>query len=220
MQFGSLITFAINVFEKREREFFADFKTHVITTFTLESTVRQATSYRDVFEQIGQEKHWDHTNYFPLIEILEHFIGEEVTDRCKDYQHAFTAYHHAAQRISHTLRKTDLRELKSQDAPLDLSISEIEMKLYPHRVTDRTMTYINSVWDSLADFFQLPAVETVVERMPSVDSEVDCFRATLPPKSTREPKIHCTSALRNFMEKEDVKEMSINSHNSQHVFTR
>ena len=216
VKFGALITFAIRILEKREEKCFEDFKSHVITVFSLDSAILEAKSYRQVFNQIGHEKKWDCVNYVPLLEILSHFIGEESEGMCSDYQHAVTAYHYATEKLTQTMSRTNLTKMCHENEPLDLTVREIEMKLHPHKVSERSLSYIYSVWDSMSLFFSIPAVKTVVDCMPSVDTEADCLCATLPPR-TSEPLIgQDEQSWKKFMEENNIMEILLDSG---HVFT-
>ena len=214
-KFSALITFAIRFLEKKEEKCFEDFKSYVITFFELDSAVLMATSYRQVFNQIGHEKKWNYTNFSPLLEILGHFIGEESEAICSDYQEAVKAYY-ATQKLTETISRTDLSKMSRENEPLDLTVHEIQMKLHPHKVSKRSMSYIHSVWDSMSCFFSIPSVEQVVYRMPSLDTEADCLCATLPPR-TREPLMgQDKRSWRTFMKENDIKEISFDSG---HVYT-
>ena len=206
-KFSELITFAIRILERRGEVFFKDFKSYVITYFSLDSKILEATGYRQVFDQISHENRWDYMNYFPLLEILNHFLPDEADEMCLDYQHAVNAYH-ATEKMTESLSRTDLAKLCHEDQPLDIPIHEIHMKLYPHKVSRRSMSYIHSVWDSMSQFLSIPSVETVIDSMPRADTEADCLSATLPPQTRmrREERF-----WREFMKQYDIMEISFDN---------
>ena len=115
-------------------------------------------------------------NYLPLIEILSHFIKEESADMCSDYEHAVNA----TEKLTKTLSTSNLTRMCKKEDPLDLNVHEIHMKLHPHKVTDRSLTYIHAIWDSLSSHLCIPGIKAVIDAMPSVDAEADCLCATLP----------------------------------------
>ena len=184
-KFAALITFATDTLETNGA---SNFQTHVISCFSLDDRILQATSYREVVNLIGQEKKWDYKK-FPLLDLLSHFIDEESSERCHDYQEAVTAYH-ATEKLAETISSHDLMSLKEcpecNKKHQDLNFHEIHFKLHPHRVTEKSLGYVRSLWESMSHYFSLPSLKTVFGRMPSVDAEADCLCATLPPQAHME----------------------------------
>ena len=214
-KFSALITFTIRFLEKKEEKCFEDFKSYVITFFELDSAVLIATSYRQVFNLISHEKKWDCVNFSPLLEVLGHFIGEESEAICCDYQEAVKAYY-ATRKLTETISRTDLTKMSHENEPLDLTVHEIEMKLHPHKVSERSLSYIHSVWDSMSSFFSIPSVKTVVNCMPSSDAEADCLCATLTRKTSEPLMGQGKKSWKKFMKENDITEISFDSG---HVFT-
>ena len=202
-KFSALITFAIHILETTKGERFEEFKSYIITYFSLNSIILDATSYRRVFNQISHEKKWDYMNFIPLLEILGHFIQEETERMCHDYEEAVKGYY-ATEKCAAMVAKTNQTKMPHTNEPLDVTVHEIQMKLHPHKVSDKSHSYIQSVWDSMSKFFSIPSVKTVVDSMPSLDTEVDCLCATLPQK-TSEPLIgQSEESWKKFMEKHSI----------------
>ena len=205
-KFSALITFAIQELQKREEKHFEEFKTYVITYFEFDSTILKATTYHQVFNQIGHEKKWDYMNFLPLLEILRHFIGEESEAKCSDYQEAVKAYY-ATEELTKTMSRTDLTKMCHENEAQEVTVHEIQMKLHPHKVSERSLSYVYSVWDAMSCFFSIPSIKTIVDCMPSVDTEADCLCATLSP--TRGQLLRQSEqALKNLMEEHSIVNIS------------
>ena len=209
-KFSALITFAVRFLENKEEKCFLDFKTFVITFFELEPTILKATTYREVFNQIGHEKKWDYMNFLPLLEILGNFIGEESEPICSDYQEAVKAYY-ATKKLTETMSRTDLTKMCNENEAMEVTVHEIEMKLHPHKVSERSLSYIYSMWDSMSCFFSIPSVKTVVESMPSLNTEADYLCATLPSGATEPLVGQSDQSLKKFMKKNNIMQISFDS---------
>ena len=214
-KFSALVTFAIHILETKKEKRFEEFKSYVITFFSLNLTILGATSYRQVFNQINHEKKWDYMNFIPLLEILRHFIGEETEEMCRDYHEVVKAYY-ATEKLTQTVSKNNLTKMCHKNEPLDVTVHEIEMKLHPHKVSDGSLSYIHSVWDSMSDFFSIPSVKTVVDFMPSLDTEADCLCATLPDRTSEPLMGQGEQSWKKFMERNNIVEISFDSG---HIYT-
>ena len=206
-KFSHLINFAIGIFEKRGERYFKDFKTYIITFFSLDSNILVANSYRQVFDQVGSENKWD---YLPLLEILEHFIGQETEDRRTDYQHAVTAYH-ATEKLTETMSRSNQTRMHHETAEVDVTAHEIQMKLHPHKVSERSLSYIRAVWDSMSHFLSIPSVKTVIDRMhmPPLDTEADYLCAKLPSETSESLMEQGEQSWKNFMKTNNIMKISL-----------
>lgn len=103
-KFASLIYFSVSELEKKREIKFLNFRTYVISFFSLGDYILEADNYRQVFDFIGHEKKWDYMNFFPLLELLEEFVGDETRERCREYECAVNAYF-TTKRLSETMSK-------------------------------------------------------------------------------------------------------------------
>ena len=207
-EFSALITFAIRVLERKGDGQFKEFKSYIITYFSLDSTILRATGYREVFDQISQEDKWNYLDFEPLFVILGHFIGKESEEMCSDYRDAIKAYY-ATKKLTKIMSETELTKRCHEDEPLEVTVHEIQMKLHPHKVTERSLSYIHSVWDSVSCFFSLPSLTRVV--MLSLDTEADYLCATLPPKTSNPLLGQGEQSWKEFMRKNNIMEMSLDN---------
>ena len=186
-KFASLVYFSVKELEKKRDVNFLDFQTYVIYCFSLGDHVLELTNYREVFNIIGHERKWDSMNYFPLLELLKEFIDHETEEKRHEYQEAVSAYY-ATRRLSETMSKNNLIEkhiCEQADLP-PTNYHEICIKLHPHRVTEKSLNYVQDLWASVSRYFSLPSVKTVLEHIPSHDAMADCVCATLPSQANEE----------------------------------
>ena len=209
-KFSVLITSAINILETKGKECFQDFKSYVIQFFSLDSSILAATGYREVFNLIAFEKKWDYMEFEPLLEILRYFIEDESKKMCSDYKDAVKAYY-ATKTLTENLSRTDLTKMTPENETLNVGVHEIEMKVHPHKVSEKSVSYIQQVWDSVSTFFVLPSVKTVVKSMPSMDTEADCLCVTLPPRTNEQLIGQDKKSWEEFMKKNDITEISFGS---------
>ena len=209
-KFSALITFAIRTLEEKGGSFFEEFKSYIIAYFPHNSVILRASKYRQIFDQICHENKWNYMTYLPLFEILKHFIGEESEDKRSDYQHAVTAYH-TAKSLTETMSRTNLTKICRENEPLCVTVHEIQMKLHPHKISKRSLSYVEAVWDSMSEFLSIPPVKTVVDCMPSFDTETeteaDYISATLPPRTSESLVGQGEQSWKTFMEENKIKEI-------------
>jgi hypothetical protein len=212
-KFSALVTFAIRVLEKKGEQQFEDFKSYIVSYFSADRSVLEASNYRQVFDQISQENQWDFMHYSDLLEVLRHFISDEAEDKCCDYQHAVTA-HYATGKLTETMSRKDLTKLcPAQENSSNLSVHELHMKLHPHKVSDRSLTYIHSIWDSMSDYFSIPSVKTIVDHMhmPPMDTEADTLCATMPSVASEPLMSQNKQSWKKFMEENNITEISFDT---------
>ena len=207
-KFSALVAFAAETLDKKGKDF-QNFKTYVITYFSLGRHILNATNYREVFNIIGQENKWDYLNYFPLLELLNQFIKDESREMCDNYQHAVTA-HLATERITETMSSHNLTKM-CHDCGQDPSFHEINMKLHPHRVTEQSLTYVHDIWESLSRYFSIPSLKAVLGHIPSMDAEADCLCATLPPQACVELSTEDELTWKTFMKANNIAEISFDN---------
>jgi hypothetical protein len=194
-KFASLVYFAVDEIERKSEVKFMNFRTYVITTFVLGDCVLEANCYRQVFDYMGQEKKWDYMNFSPLLELLEEFIDDETRERRYEYLDAFNAFS-VTKKITETMSKRDLTKMPQEYEQLEYHHNYREMciKLHPHKVTERSLTFVNELWEAMSRHFSIPSVRTVLQSMPSLDAEADCISATL--------SSHTHRGLKKMMERD------------------
>ena len=201
-KFCSLITFAL---EAEGDKNFPNFKTFAISYFNLHERILEASTYRQVFNLIGQEKKWDYKNYTPLIEFLNQFLEHQSSDKCHDYEEAFAAYYHATRKLTETMLHNNLTKMCCEDEQHTFSNPNFHMKLHPHKMSENSMSYVCHLWSSMSRYFSLPSVKTVIDYMPTTaDAEVDCLCATFHTDASKTLR-HSEESWKRFMAENSIK---------------
>ena len=207
-KFCSLITFAVDTLEAEGDENFPKFKTFAISYFDLQERILETSTYRQVFDLIGQEKKWDYKNYTPLMAFLDQFLEHKSSARCHDYQEAFTAYNHATKKLTETMSHNNLTKMchTQERHSSDINLHEIHMKLHPHKISDNSRSYILGLWSSMSRYLSLPSVKTILDHMPTtLDVEVDCLCATFHTQSSEQLMTFTEESWKKFMAENNIK---------------
>ena len=133
---------------------------------TIVTTVlKSAASLEEIFCALSEHGLWDYLNYYLLQSIIEAFANDdhELNGMMEQYQQDLTG-HILTQRIQTYLDATHHQHLNatsdSDKSPVTLQpkhelFKKLSVKIDAN-VSDRSLSYVNDLWRSLANQFALP----------------------------------------------------------------
>jgi len=147
----------------------------------------------EIFRAITKNGLWDCVNHFPLIQIIEEFACEDMqlSESIKQYEEARSGYM-LCTKISDYIGMaavSDSSDIDS-DEQLEGEAAKYDPRYYRKlslkvkaEVTEKSMQYVNRLWESLASHYQLPSRATILDSVRD-----DCILVTwlVPTKHTLE----------------------------------
>jgi len=133
------------------------------------TVVESSKSLEEIFRALSKYRLWDYLNYFLLQSIIEEFANDdnELNDMMEQYQQDLTGYV-LALRIQEYLDATQptvaTRDSENSGDEIVLTVPpQQKHKLFKKlsvkidaNVTDHSLSYVTSLWQSLAKQFVLP----------------------------------------------------------------
>ena len=177
-KFSTLVTKSCKRLQSRETDI-DEVQTFLIVMFSSPSSrdgsdmvttvVESTKSLEDIFRALSKYRLWDYLNYFLLQSIIEEFASDDnaLNDMMEQYQQDLTGYV-LALRIqeyldaTHPIVATSDSE-NSGDEIVPSVLPQQKRKLFKKlsvkidaNVTDHSLSYVASLWQSLAKQFVLP----------------------------------------------------------------
>ena len=138
--------------------------------------IESANSLDEIFHELSKHGLWNYLNYYLLESIINKFAQKdnELKRMMEEYKHYLTG-HILTQKIEtylnathyeHTMTDSD----KSADEIISTLPPEQKSKLFKELttkcdsmvVTDHTLSYVNTLWQSLAQQFELPQLTLIL----------------------------------------------------------
>ena len=168
-KFAGLLTDACERLQKRKINM-DGFRLFLVSLFSPGDCIPESSDLPQIFEVITRNGLWDYSHYSPLEQIVEKFAAddEDMKTRIKSYKNDLTGFK-ASTKI---LKFIPLVESESSFDDSDTEepkqakydrryYRKLSMKLR-ERITDHTLVYIESLWESFADCF-LPPLTAMFE---------------------------------------------------------
>ena len=152
-----------------------------------ECYIPEAPDLTKLFNAITQAKLWRYDHYAPLKELAEQFLpdDEQIKKHISDYQIHLSRFF-ATTKIIDFINLSELEELEddSQEsfAPEKYKkhYCKLKVKLKVKNITELTLNYVNTLWQSFMEEFGLPSLTacTVIDKI--VDGSLVIFWLILP----------------------------------------
>ena len=135
--------------------------------------ISEAPDLTKLFNIITQAKLWSYDNYVPLQELAEQFLpdDEQIRKHISDYRNQLAGFC-TTTKIIDFVNLSKLEE--SEDDPQQPFSPgkykkyywklKIKLKL-DKRITELTLSYVNKLWQSLAEEFDLPSLTAVLDKI-------------------------------------------------------
>ena len=136
-------------------------------------SISEAPDLTKLFNIITQAKLWSYDNYVPLQELAEQFLpdDEQIRKHISDYRNQLAGFC-TTTKIIDFVNLSKLEE--SEDDPQQPFSPEKYKKYYrklkiklklDKRITELTLSYVNKLWQSLAEEFDRPSLTAVLDKI-------------------------------------------------------
>ena len=180
-KFSTLVTRSCKRLQNRETDV-DEVQTFLIVMFsspnsrdgsdTVTTVVESTKSLEEIFRALSKYRLWDYLNYFLLQSIIEEFANDdgELNDMMEQYQQDLTGYV-LALRIQEYLDTTHPIVATSDGENSGDEIAPALQQWQKHKlfkklsvkidanITDHSLNYVTSLWQSLAKQFVLPDLQ-------------------------------------------------------------
>ena len=169
-QFASLVLKVRSAMEAQQVKM-SDAHQFLMTSFQ-GCCIPEAPDLTKLFNTITQAKLWSYDHYVPLQELAEQFLpnDEQIRKHISDYRIHLSGFF-ATTKIIDFINLSELEELEDDSeepfAPEKYKkhYRKLKVKLKVKNITELTLGYMNTLWQSFADEFGLPSLTAVIDKI-------------------------------------------------------
>ena len=135
-----------------------DLRMFLISCFPPESIPKSADVH-EIFEAITSNKLWDSWNYLPLKKIVEEFAADdqELVSLIDAYKQDLKSYKVSTKLIDRiSVAKSDYKPEEKHEKSGREYYQEISVKLGETTVAERTLEYVDVLWNEIVTIYDLP----------------------------------------------------------------
>ena len=150
----------------------SDVHQFLVASFQGDSDIPEASDLTKLFNVITVAKLWRYDHYVPLQELAEQFLpdDEQVKKHIADYRNRLAGFC-TTTKIVDFINLSELEE--SEDDPQQPFSPEkykkyyrqLKIKLKVKKITELTLGYVNTLWESFAEEFGLPSLTAVIDKI-------------------------------------------------------
>ena len=115
-------------------------------------------NFSDIYEMFGYNKLWDYWNYLPLKKFVEKFVADdtEVTSLFEAYKQDLKSYKVSTKLIDRiSVAESDYKPERKREKSGREYYQEISVKLGETTVADRSLEYIDDLWNEIVAIYDL-----------------------------------------------------------------
>ena len=159
----------------------------LIRYFRCDSWAQKFSDLDELFDAVSVAKLWNYDHYGPLEEVTEQLLPNDVSVKklMSEYKNRLNGYY-TATKISDFIKDSKLED-SEQDPQQPLPVNTFTLKDYrklkitlklDRKVSAMTLTYVDELWRSLAEEFDLPSLTAVIHSI--VDGSLEITWLVLP----------------------------------------
>ena len=185
--FATLVRKVVSKLEKRDINM-RDFRLYVVNLFPPGDVIMDAVGVADIFEIISRHRLWDYTHCTPIEEIVGEFGGDDLELRgwIGDYKAELAGFKATTKIVDFIKACSDEEEIADSDQSIRHDMArydkrycrKLTIKLRA-KVTEKSLSYIDEFWRSIADHFFLPCLSVLLDNIQKGCIEVTWCVPTL-----------------------------------------
>lgn len=151
-----------------------EFRLYIITLFPPGDIIFHASNVAEVCEAISHHQLWDFSSHSPVDEIVKKFGADdpELSGWINEYKSELAGFK-AVTKIAHYIEAcSDDEDIADSEQSLEQNLArydkrycrKLSVKLKA-RVTEKSLQYIDQFWRSIADYFCLPSLSVLLDRI-------------------------------------------------------
>ena len=174
------------------------------------------TDLADIFAAVSDQRLWDYKHHSPVEKLVKRCLHGLIIGEVKEYKEHLSGFYVTTKLIDF-IRTSDFDDDTEMEAseiclrsygPKDYKSLRVKLKLKKRRISELSLKYVQELWESLADEFELPSLTALLDKVLEGCLEVSWL---IPP---REAQQIATLAPRStpFFLRLDVIYVSLNGH--------
>ena len=144
----------------------------LVRCFSRDDWTQKSSTLDELFNALSVAKLWNYDNYGPLEDIAKHFLPNDsaVKNLIADYKTKLNGFY-ATTKIVEFIELSDFEDTEQDpEQPLpvhtftlkDYRKLKLKLNLGNRRVSAMTLSYVDELWRSLAEEFDLPCLTAVI----------------------------------------------------------
>ena len=158
-----------------------------LVTFFKSDDFPMSSNIDEIFGVVTVSGLWSHMNYSPLERLTEHFLPDNsnVESLVRDYKACLSGFYFATKiidYIEHSQLQADDSELDpEQQLPLKNYVTQnyrkikVVLKLDRKVSSDLSLSYVEKLWSSFADEFDIPSLSAVLKEITTGSLEITWY---------------------------------------------
>jgi hypothetical protein len=140
----------------------------IIRTVRCSSDCIPKSNLSDIFNAVSVQNLWSYEHYY----LLDTLIRNLIPDHCSlmtEYKERFSGYYAAIKLIEYIRENTSLDYVSTCSEKMQYTrkhYRKLTVKLkIPHKMTQISMTYVQDLWVSFADEFNIPSLTSTIDKI-------------------------------------------------------
>ena len=144
----------------------------LVRCFSRDDWTQKPSTIDELFNALSVAKLWSYSNYGPLEDITRHFLPNDATVKklIGDYKTQLNGFY-TATKIADFIKLSDFGDSEQdpeQPLPVDMFTLKdyrklkLKLNLGNRKVSAMTLSYVDELWRSLAEEFDLPCLTAVI----------------------------------------------------------
>ena len=144
----------------------------LVRYFSRDDWIQCPTSFKELFNALSVSKLWNHDHYSPLESIIRQYLADDANVKAAmlKYKGQLTGFY-AMRKFADFVKLSDFEDSEQepqQSLSLDTYTSQdyrklkLKLNLGNRKVSSLTLKYVDEVWRSLAEQFDLPSLTAVI----------------------------------------------------------
>lgn len=151
----------------------SDVHQFLMTSFQGDCCIPEVPDHTKLFNIITQAKLWRYDHYVPLQQLAQQFLqdDEQIRTHITDYRNQLSAFC-ATTKIIDFFKLSELDELEDNSQQsfspgkyIKKDYRKLKVKLKLKNITELTLGYVNTLWQSFAEEFGFPSLTAVIDKI-------------------------------------------------------
>jgi hypothetical protein len=128
------------------------------------------TNLAEIFTAVSNKKLWDYKHHSPVERLVNHCLCGLNISEVKKYKEHLSGFYVATKLIDF-IQISDLdddTEMESNEISLrnyDYKSLKVKLKLKNRRISELSLKYVQDLWKSFADEFELPSLTAILDKV-------------------------------------------------------
>ena len=182
--FGHLMKEVLHILKgkKIDMEEFVTFAEHQFPPEVVRCIPAESEKISTIFRAITSNLLWSYSHYSPLKSIAEEFAKDDTKPLIERYEKELANFYTTTKLADYIALCQDKEEVADPDVPLTPNPVRYDSEYYQklaiklgRPVSNETLQYIADIWQAVAQFFLLPSLTTLLDRVVAGSLVINWF---------------------------------------------